>query len=268
MSTQIKHSLQQIIFVLLFACSFYARADENVIPRALKFSVVRTLPHDATRFTQGLAIKDGVLYESAGRYGVSAVYAQDLRSGKLLHTRRNAPEIFAEGLAVLGPRVFQLSWREHRGFVYDRLFNPLGEFSYGTEGWGLTDDGRQLIMSDGSALLTWLDADTLQPVRDLVVRDGGQPVERLNELEYVNGLVWANVWMTDRIAAIDASTGAVRGWLDLSSLKKGFAKPAGWDAADDVLNGIAWDAASGHFYITGKCWPLMLELAVESPPKQ
>ncbi|HVT35087.1 MAG TPA: glutaminyl-peptide cyclotransferase, partial [Nevskiaceae bacterium] len=261
----IKRRLQQMVLALFFSCSFYARAGDPP-PRELHYSVVRSYVHDAARFTQGFAIRDGVLYESTGRYGLSALYAQDLRSGQLLRTRKNTPDVFAEGLAVLGPRVFQLTWRERRGYIYDRSFKPLGEFDYGTEGWGLTEDGTHLIMSDGSALLTWLDANTLQREHDVVVRDQGAPVERLNELEYVNGMVWANVWLTDRIAAIDAASGAVRGWLDLSALKKGFARPAGWDESDNVLNGIAYDPASKHFFVTGKCWPQMFELQVDAPP--
>lgn len=264
MSSQIKLKLQHAIFLtaLMCACAC-ARAQEETAPR-LHYTVFHTLPHDSTHFTQGLAIRDGRIFESTGRYGFSALYEKDFRSGRVLRARKLAQNIFGEGITLLHDRIYQLSWRNGIGFIYDLAFQPLRSFRYSNEGWGLTDDGEQLIMSDGSARLYWLDAQTLQRTREITVRDGTHAIARLNELEYVAGLIYANVWLSERIAAIDAESGTVRAWLDLSELKNSFAKPVDWDESDYVLNGIAYDPRSKHFFVTGKCWPVMFEIGIQA----
>jgi glutamine cyclotransferase len=169
MSAQIKRRLQHALFlVLLIPLSDCISAPAHA-PQTLYFTVFHTMAHDSSRFTQGFAIDRGTLYESAGRYGFSGLFSQELRGGKTLHLRKNAQKTFAEGLAVLDQRVYQLSWLEHRGFIYDLALNPVGSFEYDTEGWGLTSDGERLIMSDGSAILRWLDAKTLKTAREVVV---------------------------------------------------------------------------------------------------
>lgn len=226
------------------------------------FSVFQTHAHDVSHYTQGLAIHEKKLYEGTGLHGRSALYVSELRTGKTLHSRKNAQEIFGEGVAVLNNNVYQLSWRNRIGFIYDLALKPLRRFEYDTEGWGLASDGTQLIMSDGSARLVWRDARTLQVTRSVTVRDGAKPIAWLNELEYAQGRIWANVWQSDRIAVILPDSGRVEGWLDLSPLKKSFAKPQGWNEVEHVLNGIAYDDSSGRYFVTGKCWPVMFEITI------
>ena len=255
------------LFALLAGLAFapiHAQADS---PQTLQFAVFHTIPHDVSHYTQGLVIHGEKIFESTGLHGFSAVYEKELRTGKILRARKNAQNIFGEGLTLLHDRLFQLSWRNGTGFIYDLALKPLGRFKYETEGWGLTHDGRELIMSDGSAQLVWRDPKTLHVTRQVTVRDGARHVTQLNELEYADGLIYANLWQTDRIVAIDPNSGRVRAWLDLSPLKRAFTKPAGWDDREHVLNGIAHDPVSGHFFVTGKCWPVMFELGLNPPTK-
>lgn len=249
-------------FCAIFLAAFLIQSTCAQAAPLLNFRVVQTFPHDPAHFTQGLLLHEGRLYESAGGYGVSALYEKDLRSGKTLRARKLARSIFGEGLALLDERLYQISWRNQRGAVYDLQLKPLREFEYQGEGWGLTDDGHSLLMSNGSSHLSWRDAETFAERRNVQVRDGAAPVTLLNELEHARGLIFANVWMSNRIAVIAPDSGAVRAWLDLSSLLERFDKPAGWNAAEHVLNGIAYDEAHDRFYVTGKCWPVLFELDI------
>lgn len=226
----------------------------------LKYEVVATHPHDARAFTQGLAVMDGRLLESRGLYGESALALEDVASGA--STRRVVVDrdVFAEGVASDGTHIVQLTWQSGFAIVYDLRLHPLGKFAYDGEGWGLAYDGRDYLMSDGSPRIVRRDPATFAPKGAIVVHDGDAPVAQLNELEYAGGLLYANVWHSDRIAVIDPADGAVRHWIDLAALKRGFVKPAGWSEAEHVLNGIAFDPKSGHFYVTGKCWPVLYEI--------
>lgn len=220
------------------------------------YTIVNVYPHDPDAFTQGLLYADGVLYESTGLYGRSSLRRVELTTGAVLQKRELSEEYFAEGLTLFGERLIQLTWQNRIGFIYDRAtFEPMGTFTYSTEGWGITHDGRQLIMSDGSATLRFLDPDTFAVRREVMVTDGGRPVVQLNELEYVNGEILANVWQTDRIARIDAVTGRVLGWLDLSGLLSPEERQF-----TDVLNGIAYDAETDRLFVTGKLWPKLFEI--------
>ena len=221
------------------------------------YRVVRSLPHDPDAFTQGLIIHDGRLLESTGGYGESSLREVDLSSGRVVAQRRLSSQRFGEGLAAVGDRLFQLTWRSGIGIIYDAAsFRPLAEFEYAGEGWGLTYDGDQLIMSDGSAFLSFLDPDSLRETHRLEVTDQGESVTRLNELEFVDGSVYANVWGADRIAIIDPGSGRVRAWLDLQGiLPVVFRLPS-----TDVLNGIAYDRATGQLFVTGKRWPRLFEI--------
>lgn len=220
---------------------------------------VRSFPHDSAAFTQGLVWQGGVLYESTGRYGQSTLRTVELETGRVIRSTALAPQYFAEGITAVGDSILQLTWREGVMFVYDRgTLARTGQVSYSGEGWGLTTDGRSVIVSDGTSYLTFLDARTLQPQRTLAVTDGGQPVNELNELEWVKGEVWANVWHTSRIARIDPATGRVKGWLDLAALVPAVSDPEG------VLNGIAYDAAANRLLVTGKLWPRLYEIRIPS----
>jgi glutamine cyclotransferase len=220
---------------------------------------VRSYPHDSTAFTQGLVWRNGRLYESTGRYEQSSIRLVDLETGRVIQRVALGRQYFAEGLAAVGDSLYQLTWKEGVAFIWDPDdLRQVGQLAYNGEGWGLTSDGRRLIVSDGSSYLTFVDPHTFQVDTTLRVMDGGQPVDQLNELEWVKGEVWANVWHTHRIARIDPATGRVKGWLDLSAL----IPPVSDQEA--VLNGIAYDEAADRLLVTGKLWPRLFEIRIPS----
>jgi len=225
------------------------------------YKVVATFPHDTSSFTQGLVFaSDGQLYESTGLEGESTLRRVDIATGQTLQKIDVPSQYFAEGLAMVGDELLQLTWRHKLGFVYDRkTFKQKRTFSYKTEGWGIAYDGTSnLVMSDGSDTLTFLDPKSLAVAKTLRVMDAGRPVSNLNELEWIEGEIWANIWMTDRIARISPRTGEVNAWIDLSSLYPASQRmpPA------DVMNGIAYDKATRRIYITGKKWPRLYQITV------
>lgn len=221
------------------------------------YEVVNIYPHDPGAFTQGLIYQDGMLYESTGREGSSSLRRVRLETGEVLDRVALDDNLFGEGIALCGDQIVQLTWRSHVGFVYDReTLARVGTFTYETEGWGLTCDGTRLIMSDGTSRLYFRDPETLGVEHYVTVRDGAEEVGNLNELEYIDGLVYANVWPTDRIAVIDPADGRVAAWLDLSGLLE-TQQPTG---RVDVLNGIAYDADGNRLFVTGKWWPWLFEI--------
>ena len=221
--------------------------------------VVASYPHDAQAFTQGLIFLDGHLYESTGLNARSSLRMEDLASGRVLQEHDVPPQFFAEGLTNWGSTLIQLTWQAHTGFVYDRAsFKLLRTFHYEGEGWGLTQDGRRLILSDGTATLRFLNPETFAVERTVEVRDQGQPIDQLNELEYVRGEIYANVWMSNRIARISPKTGEVLGWIDLTGLLPVVEQ----GSRDAVLNGIAYDARHDRLFVTGKLWPKVFEIRV------
>lgn len=224
-------------------------------------TVLAKYPHDSAAFTQGLLYADGLFYESAGLYGQSTLRKVEPETGAVLLEKRLDAQYFAEGLALLEGKLYQLTWKENTGFIYDpQDFRQLGTFSYPTEGWGLTTDGSSLILSDGSATLYFLDPQTLQTTRALQVNLDGAPLDRLNELEYIRGEIYANIWYTDLIARIDPTSGEVVGVIDCGSLRDGEGAPG----PNDVLNGIAYDARGDRLYLTGKNWPWIYEVSLRS----
>lgn len=224
-------------------------------------TVLAKFPHDPAAFTQGLLYADGLFYESAGLYGQSTLRKVEPETGAVLLEKRLDAQYFAEGLALLEGKLYQLTWKENTGFIYDpQDFRQLGTFSYPTEGWGLTTDGSSLILSDGSATLYFLDPQTLQTTRALQVNLDGAPLDRLNELEYIRGEIYANIWYKDLIARIDPTSGEVVGVIDCGSLRDGEGAPG----PNDVLNGIAYDARGDRLYLTGKNWPWIYEVSLRS----
>ncbi len=220
------------------------------------YEVINTYPHDANAFTQGLVLDGDTLYEGTGLNGRSSLRRVDLASGQVLQQINLAPEYFGEGITVWEEQIIQLTWQSQHGFVYDKAtFDQLAEFTYPTQGWGITHDGQRLIMSDGSATIYFWDPTTFTPVDSIDVYDLNGPVASLNELEYINGEIWANIWQTDRIARIDPVTGQVLAWVDLS----GLLTPAE-RAQADVLNGIAYAPTQDRLFVTGKLWPKLFEI--------
>jgi len=220
------------------------------------YRVVGRYPHDAGAFTQGLVLHDNELFEGTGLRGASSLRRVDLGTGTVLQRRDLESHLFGEGITVFQDRLVQLTWTSRTGFVYDRdSFAEEDEFSYATEGWGITHDGSRLIMGDGTPNLYFLDPESFEVLSEVVVTDDGVPIANLNELEYVEGYVLANVWQTDRIAVIEPETGDVVSWLDLGGLLT-----AAEGAGADVLNGIAFDEEAGRLLVTGKLWPHLFEI--------
>lgn len=222
------------------------------------FEVVRAYPHDPQAFTQGLVYVDGRLFESTGRFP-SSVREVNLEDGAVIARAELDMSYFGEGLTEMDGRLYSLTWRNEEGFVWDRdaLTEPLATFAYEGEGWGLTDDGESLILSDGTPIIRFLDPETFAVEREIAVTFRGRPVARLNELEWVDGFILANLWTQDLIARIDPETGVVVGVIDLTGL---LPEEARADPADDVLNGIAWDEAGRRLFVTGKNWPTLYEI--------
>jgi glutamine cyclotransferase len=227
------------------------------------YRVVHAYPHDPHAFTEGLFYLDGDLYESTGLEGHSSIRRVELATGKVLQSREIAPQYFGEGIIAWKDRLVELTWRSQIGFVYDlKTFQPISSFRYPGEGWALTRDDHRIIMSDGTADIRFLDPDTLQETGRIHVTDQGRPVRNINELEWVKGEIFANIWQTDLIARIDPQTGAVLGWIDLS----GLLRPQEVQGEVDVLNGIAYDAAHDRLFVTGKLWPKLFEITLVRRP--
>jgi glutamine cyclotransferase len=233
------------------------------LPPAFRLKIVQMYPHDARAFTQGLLLLDGKLYESTGLNGRSSVRRVDLASGQVEQESRLASEFFGEGLARVGQRLIQLTWKNHKALVWDlATLKKEAEFPYEGEGWGLCFDGRHLVMSDGSDSLTFRNAGSFAKEGEVHVRLAGRPLFNLNELECTGGAVYANVWQDNHIARIDAKTGEVTAWIDAS----GLLDPAE-AAGADVLNGIAEIPSTGHLLVTGKLWPHLYEVEIVSDVK-
>ncbi|MCX6045672.1 MAG: glutaminyl-peptide cyclotransferase [Chloroflexi bacterium] len=226
------------------------------------YTVVKTYPHDPTAFTEGLLFDNGVLYESTGLNGKSWLRQVNLETGQVLQQIDLPAQYFGEGITIFGDKIYQLTWQSHIGFIYNKTtFKSLKTFTYPTEGWGMTQDGQRLIMSDGTARLTFRNPETFAEIGHIDVHDANGPITQLNELEYVNGKIYANVWMTDWIVIIAPDTGQVTGWIDLKGLL-----PQADRAGADVLNGIAYLPQSDQLFVTGKQWPKLFEIRLAPKP--
>jgi glutamine cyclotransferase len=248
------------VAAMVFAAAASPAWQRGVVP-VLAYDVVRSFPHDAQAFTQGLIYRDGFLFESTGLNGRSSLRKVRLETGEVVQSKRVDTRYFAEGLTDWRDRLVQLTYTTNVAFVYDLTTFALEDtFAYAGEGWGLTHDDRRLIMSDGTAALRFLDPETYRETGRVAVTAEGRPVEHLNELEMVKGQVYANIWLTNRIAIIQPASGQVTGWIDLTGLL-----PAG-TTGHDVLNGIAYDAARDRLFVTGKLWPRLFEIRLRPRP--
>jgi glutamine cyclotransferase len=260
------------VFLLLIVCVACGNGPSTNLPSAgagpvsntpasnYGYEIVHIYPHDSNAFTQGLILVDGKLLESTGQEGSSSLRNVELETGKVLKKVDVPPPYFAEGITVLNGKVYQLTWQHNVGFIYDaQTFERVGQFNYQGEGWGLTTDGQSLIMSDGSNRLKYLDPTNFRVTKTISVVEGANPIEELNELEFVQGEIYANIWHSDRIAVIDPQSGRVKAWLDLTGLMPEDAL----SSEEAVLNGIAYDQANSKFYVTGKLWPRLFEIKIK-----
>ncbi len=250
-----------MLWLMLVSCGIVTGCVEAATDQITYYTVriLRTLPHSTESFTQGLLWYQGMLYESAGQYGRSMLQRIDATTG-IVQQSVAVPDVFAEGLVRWGNRLIQLTWQEHRAFVYNMTdFSRAGEFQYDTEGWGLTADDGQLIMSDGSDVLYFRDPFSFDIVRTVQVTLNNAPLQRINELEYIEGLVYANIWGEDIIVQIDPNSGQVRGVIDARPLVR-MQSALG---PNSVLNGIAYNPEQKTLYLTGKNWPTLFEVALE-----
>ncbi|MDD5701149.1 MAG: glutaminyl-peptide cyclotransferase [Dehalococcoidales bacterium] len=270
---RIVHKPGLLLFLLLFilvssACSTVLKTGNIVSGTAVEpspekifytFRIVDVYPHQADAFTQGLVFQDDILYEGTGLQGKSSLRKVELETGRVLHRYDLPDAYFGEGITIFQDIIIQLTWKSGKGFIYNKNdFNLLGEFTYPTEGWGITHNGKTLFMSDGTSTIYFLDPLNLQAIGSIEVHDDGVPVDRLNELEYINGRIYSNIWQTDSIAIINPEDGAVTGWIDLAGLlqSQDYSGPA------DVLNGIAYDAQGDRLFVTGKLWPYLFEIEI------
>lgn len=252
-----------LVLLSLVSCSGSPTGSGNTPPISPEtpvstYTVVETYPHDPTAFTQGLFYENGFLYESTGLYGQSSLRQQDLTTGMRLKEVSLSSAYFGEGITSWNGKIYQLTWQNRVGFLYDQsTFEKTGQFTYEGEGWALTHDTQSLIMSNGSDTITFRDPATFAIQKTIHVSDHGQPIAQLNELEYIKGEIFANVWKTDYIARIDPQTGDVKGWIDLTGIQPGSGDP------EDVLNGIAYDAATDRIFVTGKHWQRIFQITLK-----
>ena len=234
-------------------------------PTEYTFTVIHSYPHDQNAFTQGLVYHDGFFYEGTGLYGRSSLRKVDIETGRVLQQVDLSPEYFGEGIAVVKDQVFELTWQNEVAFVYNLSdFRMLRQFSYEGEGWGLTNNAGDLYMTDGSNEIRVIDSTNFKEKRRIKVHDGSKPIDQLNELEYIDGELYVNIWQTDRIARISPQTGEVVGWIDLT----GLLSPIFRHEKDAVLNGIAYDALHKRLFVTGKLWPNIFEIKLMPKPRK
>jgi glutamine cyclotransferase len=247
---------------LLACAALFLAAFAHAATPEYGYQVVHVYPHDPNAFTQGLEYRGGFLYEGTGLEGRSSLRKVKLETGEVLQQVNLPGQYFGEGITVFNQQIFELTWKAQVGFVYDQNnLRNLRSFGYPGEGWGLANDGVQIYMSDGSAQIRIWDPASLREQKRLTVHDGARQIERLNELEWVSGEIYANVWQTDRIARISPADGRVTGWIDLAGIL-----PAQDRAGIDVLNGIAYDSLGGRLFVTGKLWPKLFEIKLAPKP--
>jgi len=244
------------VFSIYHYSNLEPSANSKVIP-VYTYKVINTYPHDQSAFTEGLVFEDGILYEGTGLHGHSTLRRVKLETGEILQICELPPQFFGEGVTIYKNKIIQLTWKSNIGFVYDKHgFKLLKKFNYPDEGWGITHDGEHLIMSDGTATLHFLNPETFEEISQIEVFANSIPVTRINELEYIQGEIYANIWLTELIARIDHLTGQVIGWIDL----KGILNLKDHTETVDVLNGIAYDAKNNRLFVTGKYWPKLFEI--------
>ena len=247
------------LVVLLVVVGFYAYQTYFIVPTLepeYTFQVVNKYPHDPTAFTQGLVYHEGILYEGTGLRGQSTLRKTELTTGEIIESISLAPEYFGEGITIHENQIYQLTWQSHTAYTYDLELNQIATWSIPDEGWGLTTNGEHLIMSDGTSTLSIIDPQTYTITDTITVTSQDQEISHINELEYIQGYIYANIWQTDQIAIINPTTGEVESWIDLTGLQTHLDTTTGID----VLNGIAYDPETQRIFVTGKLWPNLFEI--------
>jgi glutamine cyclotransferase len=259
-----KNKVNYITIILILVITIFSspiiRAGEI---KKLDYQVLESYQHDPQAFTQGLEIHNNYLYEGTGLYGRSSLRKVEIESGQVLKKINLDQEYFGEGITILNNKIYQLSWKENTAFVYDLDFNLIKTFNYQKQGWGLTNNGQHLIMSNGSEFITFRDPETFKSIKKIEVKNGDQKIKNINELEYHKGFIYANIWQTDYIIKINAQNGSVPAYLDLSGILK-----TDYQGEIDVLNGISYDPENNNFLVTGKLWPKIYRINItEKTPK-
>lgn len=251
----------KIIFTLIIFCLLPVLISASPLQaeevEELDYQLLNSYPHDPQAFTQGLEVYNGFLYEGTGLYGSSSLRKVEIKSGQVIKKIELEPEYFGEGITILNEKIYQLSWKEEKAFVYDLDFNLVQTFNYQGEGWGLANNGEQLIMSDGSEFIYFRDPNSFEITDKVAVTSGQNRIKNINELEYQDGYIYANIWQTDYIVKINPQTGKLRGLLDLSNILE-IENPE----EIDVLNGIAFDPEEENFLVTGKLWPKLFRIEI------
>ena len=248
-----------VILLAVITCIYIPACASQPIP-IYTYKIINTYPHDPEAFTQGLSFENGILYEGTGLRGESSIRKVDPKTGNILLAFKLPDKYYGEGITIYKDTIIQLTLDSEKGFIYNKnTLELLREFTYTGEGWGITHDESHIIMSDGSSTLRLLDPATLKETGHIEVQDNGTPLNMINELEYINGYIYANIWQTNRIAIIDTRTGKVSGWIDLT----GLLDRQKYGNTPDVLNGIAYDEKTGHLLVTGKLWPVLFEIDFE-----
>jgi glutamine cyclotransferase len=251
------------LLVLLALCLASAAYAQSSIP-VYGYKVLHTYPHDTGAYTEGFFYLNGYFYEGTGTVGQSSVRKVDIKTGEVVQQAHLPPPDYGEGIVAWKHKLIELTWQSHHGYIYDLdSFKKIGQFDYPGEGWALTEDGRHILMSDGTPTIRVLDPETLKQIGKIDVTADGTPLTNINEVEWVKGQIYANVWLTHRIARIDPASGKVVGWIDLTGL--GPKADETLDPDNDVLNGIAYDAKQGRLFVTGKRWPLIYEIQLTPP---
>ena len=254
---EFKKKIIIIILVVTLSASIHIYLNkESELSPLFTYEIINKYPHDPKAFTQGLQIHQGILYEGTGLYGQSSLRIVDLESGEILNSIDLTPEYFGEGITVLDQKIYQLTWRESVGFIYSLDLEQVSNFTIYGEGWGLTTDGSSLILSNGTSCISFINPKNMETIRTIRVTYQGAPVVRINELEFINGYIYANIWQTDKIVVIDSESGDVKSWIDLTGIQNHL------DYTDgiDVLNGISYDEEMDRLFVTGKFWPNILEI--------
>ena len=234
-------------------------SNASTAPVHYTYKIINTYPHDREAFTEGLVFSDGILYEGTGLNGKSSIRKVELQTGKVMQIHNLPVEYFGEGITLYKDRLIELTWKSHTGFIYNKdSFELLQSLSYPTEGWGITFDSKRLIMSDGTSTLYFWDPDTLQTIGSIQVHDGNTLINNINELEYIDGKIYAIIWLTNNIAVINPDNGLVTGWIDLS----GILPAQNYTSPENILNGLAYDSTDNRIFITGKLWPYLFEIKI------